>query len=652
MKRINNVHRQLVNMHADDAMLAYIQISKLLPLFGSTMYLMKQGKIDVKIYINETSFVVATTKNVLVEWINLSEFYGWGFTDRGLYIKVMKRYSENEDYVRLKMKFTCPEGMAKQALNMLEGYNYLFGVKKEFPEGFQPPLTKPSDYIPPVFKTQKRLQLSKLDTYMDYYRRACAKESVVPCVSLLEKFDSYDVNRTLDKLELRDMGLDFDDSMSILNGFELQQTLEKDSKELCALDITYIDVSFNKISPSFCRLLNYTPNITYLNLSYNEFSKHEAIPLSLLLSNTHNLEEFHYCGNNITDKYAKYLIDKLKGFKNLNTLNLKRNSLKSSICEDIAQLVNGHKHFKKLLLGDNKITDQGIDLLCSKLEEGTCQITKLDVSKNAFSYKGFTTLSHMIASKENVTNLNVGSTSLGNNPLSPLLALLPVVKCLDVGKLALGKKGWKNFFEALKESVDLESLYMTEGLEKLGWSSFSETFPECINIMNLKAKYTVFTPSTMRRFATAMADTKTLRFVDLSHSDFGKCFETLCAALQSNASILELRLTHCKLSDTSMSYIRTLIEVNSTLISLNLEHNIISDEGCEEISSTLVENTSLQTLSLRYNRILGASIDSWMTAVCENVSMETLDLRDNGIILDVDIKKHLSNLPSFCTILI
>jgi hypothetical protein len=76
-------------------------------------------------------------------------------------------------------------------------------------------------------------------------------------------------------------------------------------------------------------------------------------------------------------------------------------------------------------------------------------------------------------------------------------------------------------------------------------------------------------------------------------------------ALQSNASLVHLKLSHNQIVDVNTFELA--LKINTTLTSLNFHHNKITDIGGRSLGIGLKSNTTLKRLSLFRNRILDVS---------------------------------------------
>lgn len=652
-RRIQTLHKRLYGMSSDDAKIAYLSIAKKIPLFGSNSFMVKQGSLKIRIYIMENFVALQRVdKPNDIEWIAFKDLLKWNIVDKGFTLRFLKKHNDLDEYFSVKIRYTCDSKIARCIIELFDGYAILMGLKYDniqTDEG-KLPISTQFDYLPPHDRITN-IHLSKLDHFISSYR----EESPTLFYPLLEQMDRQPLNTVFSSLNLRNTDMDGSFVEGLLKALESnKQYFSNQNEHSCDnnFDIMKIDVSHNRLPPTFCSILKYTPNLTYLNLSYNNFPKHETIGLSLLISYLHHLEEFHFSGNSLTSKNAAPIIEKLQECKNLKVLKLSHNELKNHICERIAELINKYSYFKYLDISENKINDSGIELLIKSLESGKCKIDKLNLRKNAFGNKGLQQISEYIQSTKSIKYILLGGNGFtSSTPLCNLVTSNGTLNGIELGGITLGKKGWKEFFNSLKKSTNIQYFQSINGFDKHGWLEF-ETFDQAESIFKLKLNKATLSVANIQSLSSPLIVTKTLRILDLSKSDLSKSFRVLCEAIASNRSIISLNLESCKLSDNAMNDIGMLLKSNEMLMTLNLNDNLISNKGSQILSTSLTNNHSLQNLLLRKNNLDEICIDPWLMCMVENTSLHLLDLRHNNIYITIDTKRHIKNLPTMCKILL
>ena len=106
-------------------------------------------------------------------------------------------------------------------------------------------------------------------------------------------------------------------------------------------------------------------------MSYNSFAKPDIVLVAGFLDYATNLTEFHFAGNELSDRRAMSLIAPLLKCPNLCVVNFKNNNLKSGACASLAKLLSQHAEFASLNLAYNRISDSAIETLLSGFSGNT-----------------------------------------------------------------------------------------------------------------------------------------------------------------------------------------------------------------------------------------------------------------------------------------
>ena len=125
--------------------------------------------------------------------------------------------------------------------------------------------------------------------------------------------------------------------------------------------------------------------VTLFNCMYENISSDQKVKKKLKKIGCNSLY-FSYCNLSPLDCLA--LVHALKSVEGILDFDLNDNNLQSLGCIEIAKLLPGNEHnqgfceLKRLNLGHNNITDEGVKHLCTALTHTNCKLNSLDLSRN------------------------------------------------------------------------------------------------------------------------------------------------------------------------------------------------------------------------------------------------------------------------------
>ena len=163
-----------------------------------------------------------------------------------------------------------------------------------------------------------------------------------------------------------------------------------------------------------------------------------------------NALDFHYCNLSPLDCLA--LVHALKSVEGILYFDLSRNNLQSLGCIEIAKLLPGNQHnqgfceLKRLNLGYNNITDEGVKHLATALTNTNCTLNTLHLEGNNITDEEVKHLSTALTH----TNCTLNSLDLDYNNITDegvkhLATALTHISCtlnsLDLGDNNITDKG-------------------------------------------------------------------------------------------------------------------------------------------------------------------------------------------------------------------
>ena len=131
-----------------------------------------------------------------------------------------------------------------------------------------------------------------------------------------------------------------------------------------------------------------------------------------------NALDFSYCNLSPLDCLA--LVHALKSVEGILDFDLSHNNIQSLGCIEIAKLLPGNQHnqgfrgLKRLNLGDNDITDEGVKHLSTALKHTNCTLNSLNLGGNNITDEGVKHLSTALTH----TNCTLNSLNLADNNIT------------------------------------------------------------------------------------------------------------------------------------------------------------------------------------------------------------------------------------------
>lgn len=158
-------------------------------------------------------------------------------------------------------------------------------------------------------------------------------------------------------------------------------------------------------------LLDPNCKLQYLHLGYCEFSAATTEALSSALRTQSSLKELTLSDNKLKDAGVKRLCQALLDANcKLELLQLEKCGITAASCEDLSAVLTAMPSLKELCIGENKIGDAGLAVLCQGVLNPNCKIEKLWLWECAISPTGCKDLSNIISNKESLKEMSL----LGN----------------------------------------------------------------------------------------------------------------------------------------------------------------------------------------------------------------------------------------------
>ncbi|CAH3119424.1 unnamed protein product [Porites lobata] len=214
--------------------------------------------------------------------------------------------------------------------------------------------------------------------------------------------------------------------------------------------------------------------VTLFNCMYENKASDRKVQKKLVKIGCNALD-FRRCNLSPLDCLA--LVHALKSVEGILDFNLYHNNLQSLGCIEIAKLLPGNQHnqgfrgLKRLNLGDNNITDEGVKHLSTALTHTNCTLNSLNLGGNNITDEGVKHLSTALTH----TNCTLNSLILGYNNITDegvkhLSTALTNTNCtlnsLNLGENNITDKG-KNLVKSMNISSKSILLFLNLKLNKI-----------------------------------------------------------------------------------------------------------------------------------------------------------------------------------------
>ncbi|KAM8807501.1 ribonuclease inhibitor [Eudromia elegans] len=317
-------------------------------------------------------------------------------------------------------------------------------------------------------------------------------------------------------------------------------------------------------------LMNPSCKLQKLQLEYCELTADIMEDLNAALQTQPTLKELSLSNNTLGDAAVKQLCRGLVEARcDLELLHLENCGITSDSCWDISAVLSNKPSLIDLSVGDNKIGDSGLALLCQGLLHPNCKIQKLwlwDCDLTNISCKD---LSRVISTKETLIEI-----SLIDNNLRDI--------------------GMEMLCQALKDPrAQLQELWVREcGL----------------------------TTACCKAVSSALSMSKHLKILHIGENKLGDAGIELLreGLLHPNCNIQSLWLGNCDLTADCCTTLATIMVTKQCLTELDLSYNTLEDDGMRKICEALRNpNCKLQQLIL-YDIFWSAEMDDELRALEES----------------------------------
>ena len=407
-----------------------------------------------------------------------------------------------------------------------------------------------------------------------------------------------------------------------------------------------------KVALTWCKFLLECKKIEFTKISCDVIDLSDC-GLTYLDCKTVVLTSQHMCG----DKVSR--------------IRLNDNYIGRRGCRDIGELIHASKDLVALEIDGNNITDDGVKCLCLALSESKSKIKKLSLGRNKITNEG---VRHLVQNlgESNLTHLNLSRNEITDDGVTRLASFPSTSLCklshLNLSFNPIGEKGVDSLCKALiKNGCTLKYLNLTNiapiadgaiqklfktlsklecKLRQLNLSQnnindkhvqfFSQSAlpKENFTLLQVNLSQNKITDVGVKQLSTALSKGNcALKQLNLSgnSSITHEGVQNLCNVLDK---LNQLGLDRIGIGDLGVEHLSQAIRRKKCQsIQLDLGAIDITQKGVKEISSALFEHDNELVLNLHSNKLKDSDVEQlWSAFACEktNIKLE-LDLSKNSL---------------------
>ncbi|XP_042301381.1 ribonuclease inhibitor [Sceloporus undulatus] len=288
-------------------------------------------------------------------------------------------------------------------------------------------------------------------------------------------------------------------------------------------------------------LLDPNCQLENLHLEYCELSAENVEAISSALRTKSSLKELNLSNNSLGDAAVKQLCQSVLDTRcNLQTLRLENCDVTANSCEDLSTVLSTKPSLTELCIGENKIGDTGVALLCQAVLNPNCKVQKLWLWECGISASGCKDLSNIIGTKETLKEMSLIGNDLKDEGMEFLCQGLKnpntKLQSLWMRECGLTRACCKNLGLALSANSVLKDLHI--GGNKLGDAGVIQLCegilnPTC-NLQSLWLGQSDLTAACCDKLAEVIVGKPSLQELDVSYSHIGdEGARKLCEAVKS-----------------------------------------------------------------------------------------------------------------------
>eukprot|EP00071_Canis_lupus_P011433 XP_005631766.1 ribonuclease inhibitor [Canis lupus familiaris] len=326
--------------------------------------------------------------------------------------------------------------------------------------------------------------------------------------------------------------------------------------------------------------------------------------LPAVLRSMPTLRELHLSDNPLEDAGLQLLCEGLLDPQcHLEKLQLEYCNLTAASCESLASALRNKQHFKELAVSNNEIGEAGVRVLCQGLVESACQLETLKLENCGLTPASCEDLRAVVASKTSLRELDLGDNKLGDQGIAVLCPSLLHPSCqirvLWLWECDVTATGCRDLCHVVSTKESLEELSLAcNALGDEGAQLLCESLLEPgSRLQSLWVKSCNFTAACCHHFGTMLP-------VPRSPPSLGDCdvandgCASLASLLLANRSLRELDLSNNRMNDQGIRRLMESVEQPGCALEQLVLYDIYWSQDIEDSLRALEERKpSLKIIS-------------------------------------------------------
>ncbi|XP_075375118.1 NACHT, LRR and PYD domains-containing protein 12 [Mycteria americana] len=310
--------------------------------------------------------------------------------------------------------------------------------------------------------------------------------------------------------------------------------------------------------------------------------------LAAVLSTSQSLRELDMHGNELGDPGLRLLCEGLKHPScQLQMLRVFQCELTGACCGDLATMLSINQSLRELDLGDNELGDPGVRLLCEGLKHPSCQLRMLGLWHCQLTSTVCGDLAAVLSTSQSLRELDLGDNKLGDHGLQLLCEGLKHPSCqlqtLRLWHCQLTSAVCGDLAAVLSTSQSLKELDL--GVNELGDPGLQLLceglkHPSC-QLQTLRLWHCQLTSTVCGDLAAVLSTSQSLKELDLGANELGDHgLQLLWEGLKHPSCQLQtLGLRMCMLTSTCCEYLATVLSTKLSVKHLDLAFNRPRESG-------------------------------------------------------------------------
>lgn len=279
----------------------------------------------------------------------------------------------------------------------------------------------------------------------------------------------------------------------------------------------------------------------------------------------------------------------------IEKLQMEYCSLTAASCEALAEVLRTKRDLKELMVNSNELSEAGVRALCGGLADSACPLEALKLESCGLTSANCRDLCGIVASKASLCELYLGNNKLGDVGIAELcpglLSPSSRLKTLWLWECDITASGCRDLCRVLRAKESLKELSVAGNeVGDEGGRLLCDTLlePSCW-LESLWVKSCSFTAACCQHFSTMLAQNTRLLELQLGSNKLGdEGVRALCHGLsQPGATLRELWLGDCELTNSICSSLAALLLTNHSLRQLDISNNCMSDPGILQLAESL-----------------------------------------------------------------